>query len=85
MPSTTHLPKPGHAPGHLRDAFLDALEAEQFPDDARPLEHLEADTAHAAGLLWNCTDTMPSGVCADLELPVGSTYAQGARRVVRDA
>jgi hypothetical protein len=33
------------------------------------------------GLVWNCNDTMPSSDCYTLELPPGSTYAQGARRL----
>lgn len=27
--------------------------------------------------LWNCTDIMPREVCAEVDLPQGSTYAQG--------
>jgi hypothetical protein len=34
-----------------------------------------------AGRLLSCMDVMPRDLCADLDLPAGSTYAQGARKV----
>lgn len=33
------------------------------------------------GELWNCISIMPSSTCSDLELPQGSTYAQGVRKL----
>ena len=33
------------------------------------------------GQLWNCTDIMPGTLCDDLELPRGSSYAKGARKL----
>lgn len=37
------------------------------------------------GQLWNCTDILPSEVCAALDMPEGSTYAQAVRQVKRRA
>ena len=34
-----------------------------------------------AGDMWNCTDVMPSFLCEVLDMPQGSTYARGARRI----
>lgn len=71
----------GHAPGHLRDALAEWIEEGQdgtgvvvLDDEPRPLGWL-------LGQLWNCTDTLPRGACAELGLPAGSTYAQAARRL----
>ena len=33
------------------------------------------------GQLWICTATMPRPVCEALDLPQGSSYAQGARKL----
>ena len=62
------LPKPGHAPGHIREAFLESIK-NRAPDRA------------LAGKLWSCTDIMPGGYCELLFIPTGSTYAQAARFV----
>ncbi|MDM7856627.1 hypothetical protein [Cellulomonas alba] len=67
------LPLPGHVPGHIRDAFTEAIE------DADP------DALwRAAGRVWSCTDILPSSCCTLLDIPLGSTYAQAARRVRND-
>jgi hypothetical protein len=66
------LPAAGHAPGHLRDAFCEAI-AGRDDDELHRL----------SGLLWTCTDTLPSAFCGSLDLPDGSTYAQAARAVRR--
>jgi hypothetical protein len=55
----------------LRDRFLKAFAA----DDYAALRGLSAD-------LRNCTDILPSTVCAALGLPRGSTYAKAARTIV---
>jgi hypothetical protein len=73
---TTTLPKSGRAPGNLRDAFFEAFDAERFNND-QALEQLEAQTVGPAGPLWNCTDTMPSGACADLDPPAGFNVRAG--------
>ena len=33
------------------------------------------------GQFWNCKDIMPWGTCSDLDLPQGSNYAVGARKL----
>ena len=60
----------GHAPGHLREAF------ERYVENGAVGDCTDDDSI---GLLWNCTDIMPSDLCAALEQPQGSTYARGAR------
>lgn len=78
--------KGGHAPILLRRAFedwcykrwlagRDASQAE-IAGEERPARWL-------LGRLWNCTDTMPGGLCQALKMPKGSTYAQGARKARR--
>ena len=75
----------GHAPGYRRDAFLEWLPnwEDEVPDSPATCEY-DGETVPVKtvlGLLWNCTDTMPSEACKSLDLPQGSTYAQGARKV----
>lgn len=70
----------GHAPGHLRDALLEWLDAEEesetvvvgYEERTMPLSWL-------LGQLWNCTDGLPGPYCHELGLPSGSSYAQGVR------
>ncbi len=57
-----------HVSNERREAFRLAVE-------------LKACDREVAGRLWNCTDIMPSDLCANLGLPAGWTYARGARRV----
>ncbi|MGP4007429.1 hypothetical protein [Streptomyces sp. 4N124] len=64
----------GHAPGHTRDAFCEAVEQE-----GRSL-HREDWT-----VLWNCTDILPGMDCEDLDIPRGSTYAQAVRSLDRSS
>jgi hypothetical protein len=74
----------GHAPGHLRDAFLEYLDGDLesevvtigYEGKVMPLRWL-------LGQLWNCTDTLPGEYCAELELTPGSTYAQAVRKIAR--
>jgi hypothetical protein len=82
----------GHAPHHLRDAFVEWLHAEYLNADAGA-EGLsdtvkvggeEKPSRWLLGQLWNCTDTMPGDECSFLDLPQGSTYAQAVRKVVAD-
>jgi hypothetical protein len=81
----------GHAPGHLRGAFCEWIDeactvTSMWPDVIARLrgtpptvdgEQVSADKL--IGQLWNCSDVMPHGLCNDLELPGGSTYAHGVR------
>jgi hypothetical protein len=68
----------GHAPGHLRDAFLEWIEGGAdaefvlIDDEPKPLRWL-------IGQLWNCSDMLPSSECDALDLRAGSTYAQAVR------
>lgn len=59
----------GHAQGYLREELCERIVKGQTV--SRKL----------IGQLWNCTDCLPSGCCEDLEIPYGSTYAVGVRKM----
>lgn len=74
-----------HAPGHLRDVFVEWVEAgmpdglvgeDVFYEGPRPTRWL-------LGQLWHCSDIMPGYVCEELDMPRGSTYAMAVRTLVR--
>jgi hypothetical protein len=73
----------GHAPGNVRDAFLAAINAfEKWREGPEPTVELEGGAvpiSQVCGLLWNCTDQMPSGSWGRMDEPDGRTYAMGAR------
>jgi death-on-curing protein len=79
----------GHAPGDLRDAFEDALEAFQIWEQGRPeptvdLREQRLPISRVCGLLWNCSDILPRllwSMMADIddELPQRRTYGAAAR------
>jgi hypothetical protein len=69
----------GHAPGHLRNPFLDAVE--ELPRGYRGSDLLPLRAA--AGRLWNCTDVFPGHACDILGIERGSSYAQAARHLIR--
>ena len=71
----------GHAPGHLRDAFTEWVEDDGAESATVPVGSAgdERSTEWLIGQLWNCCDCMPRDLCAELNLPQGSTYAQGVR------
>ena len=59
----------GHAPGHIRDTFLEAIEAYdgwyrsgggQLPTVTREIryEPHQISLTEACGLVWNCTDLL---------------------------
>ena len=78
----------GHAPGHLRDAFLEMVESGDWRKDSGEgmlVGYHDTPVSFRAftGLLWNCTDVLPGGECDELDLPRGSTYAQAARELRR--
>jgi hypothetical protein len=84
----------GHAPGHVRDTFGDAVEAFVDWDGTGPEPTIEFEVnykprqitlSEACGLLWNCTDIMPSEMVSRLEeVELKSlTYAAGARAMRR--
>ena len=67
----------GHAPGEVRSSFTEWVEDGIHPGiDGLGVEEL-------VGTLWNCTDVLPGTCCDALELPAGSTYAQGVRSLRR--
>ena len=68
----------GHAPGHLRDRFLELIEG-GMPDGEAEREELRT----LCGQLWNCTDTIPSGYAEGIDLKAGS-YAMVARQLRAD-
>ncbi len=71
-----------HAPGHIREAFRDWVENGKHGKptiDDEPIER-----AWLIGQLWNVSDIMPSGLCDDLDLRAGSTYAQGVRALAAE-
>ncbi len=58
----------GHAPGHIRSAFLDAVEAYSGWNDGDPEPCVEVEIhyeprstpiSRVCGMLWNCTDIIP--------------------------
>jgi len=82
----------GHAPGHLRDAFLDYLD--RFGRGERPASvavgYGETPVAPAwlLGQMWNCTDIVPGEAWRELgdyceehqqETPHRRTYGAVAR------
>ena len=80
----------GHAPGDVRDAFLEALEDMRgwrtgTPEPTAEVRGQAIPISRLCGLLWNCTDIMPGHACGDMqhvidEFPnAGATYAQAAR------
>jgi hypothetical protein len=90
-----HAGRGGHAPGHIRDAFDDAIEAYQSWEDGEPEPCVEiSDTTipitRVFHWLHNCNDIMPSTMCRRVDdlLPwletcrQGSTYAMGARKLL---
>jgi hypothetical protein len=82
----------GHAPGHVRETFSNAVD--QFlnwkPGEAEPAVEYEVNyeprsilISRACTLVWNCTDIAPGDLVSDLlndELEMKSrTYAACAR------
>lgn len=84
----------GHAPGHLRDAFLEYIEEAggdpRKEDTVRVgYEEREKPISWLLGQLWNCVDILPSQARSTvkdnlyLERELW-TYAQAARAVASD-
>ncbi|MGW6258779.1 hypothetical protein [Streptomyces sp. NPDC055085] len=61
----------GHAPGGLRDRFAELIESGDW--------RTSPEFFRLTGRLWNCTDTVPSYYCREVDEPTGSTYAQLSR------
>lgn len=80
----------GHAPGHLRDAFLELAVPTHghqvvWWDTDRQVwweqASLEERLRWITGQLWNCTDILPGEVYDELDLTTRRTYAAAARRL----
>jgi hypothetical protein len=85
----------GHAPGHVRDAFLSAIEAYADWNGIGPEPTVEFEVHYkprpipiskVCGLVWNCTDILPGGAWDELigndVLPGQRTYASAARALL---
>jgi len=72
MSKGASMPRSRRRAGDERRSFLDALEA----NDGSTLRQL-------AWKLWNCGETLPTWACDSLDVPRGSSYAQGARHVLK--
>lgn len=86
----------GHAPGHVREAFLNAIDAFVSWAEGEPEPTIEFEVnyephqipiSRACGLLWNCTDIVPATYFEwlrdDADLEIGRrTYAACARAVL---
>lgn len=66
----------GHAPGHIRSAFLDAVEAYAAWNDGEPEPCVDVDVRYeprptpigrVCGMLWNCSDIIPGDAFDTLE------------------
>jgi hypothetical protein len=62
-----------YAPPGIRDAFLGALD--------------EPSSSEAVRLAWGlttCRNPLPGLACAKLNLPIGSSYGEAAKRVLNE-
>jgi len=75
----------GHAPGYLRDAFLEWVDANwRDIEAAGPTMEYDGESVPVGwvlGMLWNCTDILPSAEYELLDLAGASTYAAAVRKV----
>jgi hypothetical protein len=84
----------GHAPGDLRDSFIDSVYViEQWgasqPEPTVELRGHQVPVTRIIGLLWNCSDILGGAVCRQIcgmargpdSFPSGATYAQAARQL----
>ena len=76
----------GHAPGHLRDAFLKYLDegGEDYASVENRYVKQEKPISRLIGQLWNCTDILPSMYCSEQDIRNGSTYAQAVRKLATE-
>jgi hypothetical protein len=79
----------GHAKGHVRDAFLNAIEeflrwTGESPEPTVEFEDRTITISAACGMLWNCTDVLPHA-SRDALSDYGrqSSYAVAARCIKR--
>jgi len=80
-----------HAPGHIRDAFIDLVESEEIWGDADEVTIAVGDNPCSrslrwiVGQLWNCSDQLPGSIAdvlrdGGLDFKGGS-YAAAARQL----
>jgi hypothetical protein len=68
LPGSFYAPgRGGHAPGDVRDAFAEAVDAYEAWDDGDPEPTVELRDQQFPirvifGLLWNCSDILPSSI-----------------------
>ncbi len=71
-----------HVGSHLRDAFTEWVENgatdDEVPGDVFYDGHSRS-LRWLFGQLWHCSDIMPWDLCAELEMPAGSTYASAVQ------
>jgi hypothetical protein len=88
----------GHLPGHIRDAFLEAIDALADWNPSGPLPPArvsfevryrtrQISVAEACGLVWGCTDVLPGDVFQSLTEDIGldvkrQTYAAAAHAML---
>lgn len=77
-----------HMKGYIRDDFCDWVDNDLASEEPASLtDSVEVGWSRVwtlsklLGKLWNCTDILPGGVCDDLGLRRGSTYAIAVRHV----
>jgi hypothetical protein len=87
--------KGGHAPGHIRDAFGDAMFAFMDWDRKTPEPTVDVEIHHeprkmtisqVCGLVWNCSDILPGRFIDWIAEACGlermrNTYAAAARAI----
>ena len=85
----------GHAPGHVREAFINAIDAFMAWEDGAPEPTVEYEVnyiprqvtlSQACGLLWNCNDVLPGGLFHEVKDALGverQTYAAVAQAMHR--
>lgn len=72
--------KEGHAPEDIRGIFEEWVNNGEM-EDIIDYQGEECPIDVILEMLQNCTDIMPSSLCQNLELPQGSTYEQGVRKM----
>ena len=88
MKSKYNPSRGGHAPGHLREAFLDWLDAWSSCDSSVPRVEIGERTLPPEwlfGRLWNCTDQLSSisrNILASCGIENVWTYSQAARALM---
>lgn len=89
MSTNTARLQGGHLAGHFRETFSNALEAVCRRRGRAPFPKIEFDgrkisVADACGLVWNCTDALPSADASMIEMLTdrrAGSYAAAARRL----